>query len=395
MGNLLHDLHRQAEAEFQPYGDIEIVSTFGEPQLEYAAFRRSAALVDLPQRGFLELTGRDRLQFLNNLVSADVWDKKTRQPLAAGRWVYAFFLNLRGRIVADMNVLEFGDRTLLELDRRLVAPLHETFEAYHFAEQVKMVNRCDDLHQIVMYGPQSVGLANEVVESATYSGQPQSCAAVKMLGHDIVAWRDDPTGPVGVHLIVPADAARAVWMHLLTRFGPSREKSRLRPAGWASFNAARIEAGRPILAIDIEPMPLSTAMPSKARRDQPEAPDTGPGMLPAETGQMDRAVSLSKCYIGQEIIARMHARGQVARKIVGIRMDGDALPIAGTQVLDEEGNTVGVITSSTNSPLLSNAAIGLAIVKRPLFEPGTSLRVPAEGQIRSATVVPTPFVKFD
>ena len=37
MSNSLHDLHQQADAEFQAYADIEIVSTFGEPQAEYAA----------------------------------------------------------------------------------------------------------------------------------------------------------------------------------------------------------------------------------------------------------------------------------------------------------------------------------------------------------------------
>src|SRR5688572_28867403 len=115
-------------------------------------------------------------------------------------------------------------------------------------------------------------------------------------------------------------------------------------------------------------------------------------MLPTETGQLARAVSLSKCYIGQEIVARMHARGQVARRIVGIRMADDALPLAGTEVVDNDGNQIGVVTSSTNSPLLSNAAIALATVKKPHYEIGVSLRVPAEGAIRSATVVETPFV---
>src|SRR5687768_17766478 len=38
--NPLLDLHRQAGAELQPYDRLEIVSTFGEPQLEYAAIRK-------------------------------------------------------------------------------------------------------------------------------------------------------------------------------------------------------------------------------------------------------------------------------------------------------------------------------------------------------------------
>ena len=112
--NPLHDLHRQAEAEFQPWADVEIVSTFGEPQAEYAAIRKSCGLMDLPQRGILELTGKDRLSFLNGLITAETWDKQAKRPMPAGRWKYSFVLNLKGRIVADMNVMELGERTLVE-----------------------------------------------------------------------------------------------------------------------------------------------------------------------------------------------------------------------------------------------------------------------------------------
>src|SRR2546423_883928 len=96
--NPLLALHRQTEgAEFQPYGqELEIVSTFGQPQAEYSAIRKACAMMDLPQRGILEVTGKDRLGFLNNLLSNQTWDKQTKMGLAAGSGVYAFFLNLKG-----------------------------------------------------------------------------------------------------------------------------------------------------------------------------------------------------------------------------------------------------------------------------------------------------------
>src|SRR5438105_11459203 len=121
--NTLLDLHRQAEAEFQPYGEIEIVSTFGEPPAEYAAVRKGCGMIDLPQRGLLELTGKDRLPFLNNLITNQVWTKESKSGLPTGQGVYAFFLNTKGRIITDLNVLERGDRTLLEMDARLVGPV--------------------------------------------------------------------------------------------------------------------------------------------------------------------------------------------------------------------------------------------------------------------------------
>ena len=90
----------------------------------------------------------------------------------------------------------------------------------------------------------------------------------------------------------------------------------------------------------------------------------------------------------------MHARQQVARKICGLRIDSSgALPVAGTKIFDEKGNEVGGVTSSTVSPVLSNAAIAIALLKRPLFNVGTTVKVPAEGEMRSAMVVEMPFLK--
>jgi gentisate 1,2-dioxygenase len=90
----------------------------------------------------------------------------------------------------------------------------------------------------------------------------------------------------GYHLVIPADAARKVWMEFLTRFGPTGGdiKRPLRPIGWAAFNAARIEGGRPIFGIDFDD-----------------------SILPHETGPLlNRAVSFTKgCYPGQEPVVWM------------------------------------------------------------------------------------------
>jgi folate-binding protein YgfZ len=369
--NPLLPLHQQAEAEFQPYAQVEIVSTFGEPQAEYAALHKGCGMMDLPQRGILELTGKDRLPFLNNLLTNKTWDKETKSGLKPGEGVYAFFLNGKGRIVTDMNVLELGDRTLLEMDARLVAPLRSTFDKYLFAEQVKMQDRTPTLHQMALYGPTSRDVLAAAVGSDLPPLEALGSATIKLFGHDLTVYRDDATGSPGYVLVMPTASAPQIWTNLLNRFGSSTElgKRTLRPVGWAAFNATRIEAGRPIFGIDFD--------------------DT---VLPAETGQFNRAVSVTKgCYLGQEIVARMYARGQVARQLVGLRMDGDALPVAGTKITDDAGNEIGGVTSSTLSPVLSNTAIALAYLKKPLFAPGTVVKVPAEGGLHEATVVELPF----
>jgi folate-binding protein YgfZ len=374
--NPLRSVHEQAEAEFQAYADLEIVSTFGEPQAEYSAIRKGCGLLDMPQRGILELTGRDRLAFLNNMLTNLTWDKATKTGLAAGKGVYAYFLNTKGRIVADMNVLEIGDgRTLLEMDGRMVGPIRAAFDKYLFAEQVKMTDCVSTLHEIALLGPRS----REVLETVG-DLPPLGCIATRIFDTDVVVFRDDMAGGAGYVIVSDVSAARLIWMNLISKHGESAEIGRraLRPVGWAAFNATRIEAGTPLFDIDFG----NSADPDKS-------------ILPAETGprQFERAVSVAKgCYLGQEIVARMHARQQVAKQIVGLKMEDDSLPIAGAGLFDENQNQVGVVTSSTISPVLSNASIGLGLVKKPFFAEGTTLRVPAEGQMRILKVVKTPFV---
>ena len=186
--NPLHDLHAVAQLiEFQPYDQLEIVSTFGEPQAEYAAIRKSCGLMDCPQRGILELTGRDRLPFLNNLLTNQTWDKQTKSGMQSGQGVYAFFLNVKGRIAADMNVLELSDRTLLEMDARFVSTIRQAFEKYLFAEQVTMRELVGVSHEIALHGPG----ARQVLETALGAPMPElgqlGSTKMQFFGADAVA----------------------------------------------------------------------------------------------------------------------------------------------------------------------------------------------------------------
>lgn len=370
--NPLRELHAAADAEFQAYEALEIVSTFGEPQAEYAALHKACGLMDLAHRGVIELTGKDRLPFLNNLLSNETWSKQSKVDLAAGQGVYAFLLTVNGRVVTDLNVIERGDRTYLELDARLVAPTLKALDRYLFAEQVKLVDRVGALHELALHGP----TAAEVLAAAAAGTSAETFTTLLPLGSidvtlfdvPVTVWRDDVCGTTGLHLLVPVDRVAHVWSTFLARFGGlvAHAKRPLRPVGWAAFNTVRIEAGRPLFGVDFDAT-----------------------VLPAETGDetFARAISVTKgCYPGQEIVARMYARKMSAKQLVGLKVEGEALPMAGSPVLDDAGNQVGGVTSSTISPLAGRSPIAFALVKKPFVVDGKTVTVPAEGAMRTATV---------
>lgn len=369
--NPLQKLHDQAEAEFQPYGDIEIVCTFGEPQAEYAAVRKGCALFDMAQRRVIQATGRDRIDFLNRLLTNQLLDKDSKTPLPRGAGVYSFLLNNKGRIVADMNVLELGNRTLLETDARNIGNIREVLQKHVFSEKVEFSCPGESNHQIAVHGPGAWDVLRSLFDEIPKLDNLGSVTA-KFNGDETVIWRDDACGVPGYSILGASESIPNLWMKILSEFQSSEPgKRQVRPAGWAVFNTARIEAGRAMFGIDFD--------------------DT---VLPAETSRVTQAVSFTKgCYLGQEIVARMHARGQVARKIIGIRMKEDALPMAGTPILDDQQNQIGGITSSTISPVLSGASIGLGLIKSAFSAMGTEVRIAAEGAIRAGIIAELPFIK--
>ena len=120
-------------AELVPYGPpdagVEVAQTLGPVELEYAALRKSCVLIDQPQRGSVEISGSDRIDFLNRMLTQDL------RPLSGGafRWLESFWLSRKGRIDADVRVIGLTDRVVFDLDIHSVATLIETLGAYLFA----------------------------------------------------------------------------------------------------------------------------------------------------------------------------------------------------------------------------------------------------------------------
>jgi folate-binding protein YgfZ len=104
-----------------------------------------------------------------------------------------------------------------------------------------------------------------------------------------------------------------------------------------------------------------------------------------ETG-LDEAVSFTKgCYIGQEIIARIHFRGHVAKRLTGLVLEADAK--TGDELKSPDGKNAGKITSAAFSPALEKH-IALAYVRYDYLAEGTELKV----NDSAATVKNLPFV---
>jgi folate-binding protein YgfZ len=91
---------------------------------------------------------------------------------------------------------------------------------------------------------------------------------------------------------------------------------------------------------------------------------------------IDGLISYNKgCYIGQEIIARIHFRGHIAKQLTGLFFVTEAAAVnPGDELKAADGKNAGKITSVTFSPKL-NKTIALGYVRYDYLAEGTKLSV--------------------
>ncbi|MHC5022952.1 MAG: CAF17-like 4Fe-4S cluster assembly/insertion protein YgfZ, partial [Planctomycetota bacterium] len=343
-----------------------IVGTLGEVEAEYAAIRRGAGLLDCPHRGTLVVTGSDRRDFLNRMVTNELKD------LEPGAAATTFLTSRQGRIQADLLIAEMGDRSEIALDLHQAVATASALSDLIFSEEVEIADETLSSHHIAVHGPMSFDVVKRAAQADAAAPEPGRALEVTIAGAPVVVIRHDETGGAGLELITPSGAARDVWTALLaTDDALAGGRRRVRPIGWYAYNIARIEAGTPLLNIDF-----------------------GPTNLPHETGILRERVSFTKgCYPGQEVVARLENLGRPKQQLVGLRVQGNVLPVAGGQVFArtesaevEMSDPIGVVTASTLSPMLGAVPIACAMLRSKHAAPGTKVLVNAEGEQAEAVV---------
>ena len=156
----LNQRHDEAQASFAPSGPPEagvmLVETFGQLELEYASIRKTAALFDLPHRAVLSITGDDRIEFLNRMLTQEL------NGIADGEVRRSFWLNRQGRIDADVTLVHFADRTLVDLDIHAADRMVSSLSEFLFAEDVQIADVSHRLHRLSLHGPEAAGCLGEV-----------------------------------------------------------------------------------------------------------------------------------------------------------------------------------------------------------------------------------------
>lgn len=365
MSLTLHEFHHglSAQIKFSELNNSEIVADYGKWLAEYKSLCESAGVIDFSFRGRICLTGNDRIRFLHGQVTNDV------KKLRGGEGCYAAITTAKGKMESDLNIYNLQDELLLDFESGLAERISQRLEKFIVADDVQIVDAALHYGLLSVQGPK----AEEVVRAMNLFSEIPSkqFSSIKIsdatLGEIYLANNSRlQLNRWGFDLFVPNNSLGAMADKLIAaakNFGG-------RACGWTAFETARIENGIPRFGADMD--------------------ETN---IPLECGIESRAVSYNKgCYIGQEVINRIHSIGHVTKELRGLRLADDlkTLPQKHDKLFFN-GKEAGYITSTVKSPLIGNIALGY--VRRETNQTGNELTLHATAGESTAKIVGLPFVK--
>ena len=237
----------------------------------------------LGHRGVVAVSGDDRRDFLQGLVSNDVG------RVAPDRAIYAALLTPQGRFLFDMFIVEAGNTLLLEVERDRAADLAKKLTMYKLRSKVTVENRGTGWE---------VAAAHGVGAAAALGLRDEPGAAIAI--DDAVAYVDPRLSGLGVRVIAPDG-------HIATML-PTRGFA---PAPFESWDHVRLTLGVPDGSRDL---PVEKALLLESGFDELHGVDWKKG-----------------CYMGQELPARTKYRGLVKKRLLPVAVDGP-MPAPGTVV---------------------------------------------------------------
>jgi len=255
-------------------------------------------------------------------------------------------------------VYVLADEIWLDTPVARTAAVRESLERYIVADDVEFVADDTRAPLVALEGPDAQRVLHAVINDGMEGAQPYMHREVPFDGAPLRFATVSHGGENGYLLLGPPDLSGTLW-----------ERCRAvgaEPVGMEALDVLRVEAGIPWYG-----------------RDMTES------MLIGEVG-LEAAISYQKgCYLGQEVVERVAARGQVHRKLVGIACDGRVVPPADSKLVCD-GKEVGWITSAVWS-LARQAVIALGYVRREHWDEGSEMEIVLAGGTTVARVVSLPF----
>lgn len=341
-----------------PFAGYSMPVQYKGLNVEHLAVRNAAGIFDVSHMGEFFVTGPRALDLIQYVTSNDA------SKLVDGQVQYSCLPNENGGIVDDLLVYRYNaEKFLLVVNASNVEKDWNHIQAYNERFGAEMHNASDEYCLFAVQGPKAAAFLQTLTEVKLDEIAYYNFRVGKMAGIDeVIISNTGYTGAGGFELYVKNAHAEVLW-NAVVEAGKSVG---LEFAGLGCRDTLRLEKAFCLYGNELN----DTTSPIEA----------GLGWI----------TKFSKDFVGRDIIEG-HKTNGVTRKLVGFEMIDRGIPRHEYNIVDAEGNTIGEVTSGTQSPSLQKA-IGLGYVTTPFSALGSEIFIEVRDKKLKAVVIKTPFL---
>jgi len=326
---------------------------------EHQAVRKNAGVFDVSHMGEFILKGNKALDLIQRVTSNDA------SKLTTGKAQYSCLPNDRSGIVDDLIIycIEENKVYMLVVNASNIEK-DWNWISKHNTEDAEMHNISDKTGLLAIQGPNATKILQPLTDMDILNLKYYTFVKGKFAGVDnVLVSATGYTGSGGIEIYFEEKdgAADKIWDAI---FGIG-EPEGLKPIGLGARDTLRLEMGYCLYGNDID----DTTSPLEA----------GLGWI----------TKFTKDFIAKDILELQKAKG-VSRKLVGFEMMEKGIPRHGYDIKEFGGETIGHVTSGTQSPSLGKA-IGMGYVRTGFTPLGTDIYIKVRDKLLQAKVVKVPF----
>lgn len=325
---------------------------------EHETVRNGVGVFDVSHMGEFMLRGKGALDLIQKISSNDA------SKLFDGKAQYACIPNNEGGIVDDFLTYRISEEEYLLVVNASNIEKDWSWISKHNTFDCEMENISDETSLLAVQGPKAAAALQSLTDidlSAMPYYTHQTCTFAGV--DNILVSTTGYTGSGGFEIYFRNEVAEQIWDAI---FEAGADYG-IKPIGLAARDTLRLEMGFCLYGNDID--------------------DT---TSPLEAG-LGWVTKFTKDFVNSENLLRQKEAG-ITKKLVGFELLDRGIPRHGYDIVDENGDKIGIVTSGTMGPSVQKA-IGLGYVPKALASEGTEILVQVRNKQLKAKVVKLPFYK--
>lgn len=350
--------HISLNAKMVPFAGYNMPVSYTGLNEEHATVRNAVGVFDVSHMGEFILKGDNALNLIQKVTSNDA------SVLTDGKAQYSCLPNNDGGIVDDLIVYRIDEKTYMLVVNASNIDKDWNWIKQHDTWGVDMKNISEETSLLAVQGPKALDTLQKLTDVKLADIPYYSFVKGKFNGVDnVVISNTGYTGAGGFELYFENQYAEKMWNDI---FEAGKEFG-IKPIGLGARDTLRLEMGFCLYGNDID----DTTSPIEA----------GLGWI----------TKFTKDFTNRAAIEKQKADG-VSKKLVGFEMIDRGIPRHDYLIADASGNTIGKVTSGTQSPTL-NKAIGMGYLNKDFAKADTEIYIMIRDKAIKAKVCKIPFLK--